>query len=124
MKARDARLPAVGTTLTRSYKGADVVIRFCEDGVEWLGVGDPIKFTSLSALARAATGAASINGFLWAGLSAPTPTAAAAAEAPKAADATVEKKSVPATEKIGGESNAIGEAAGQREALRAAGIVR
>lgn len=63
-KERDPRLPAAGTTLTRTYKGKDYrvdvrEIGFCHEGQE---------FSSLTALAAHITGAKSINGMLWFGL--------------------------------------------------------
>jgi hypothetical protein len=63
-RERDPRLPAVGTTLTRTYKGKDYKVAVLDDGFRY----DGDEFRSLSALASRITGAASINGFLWFGL--------------------------------------------------------
>ena len=59
--ARDPRLPAAGTTLVRPYKGKDVRVTVLEQGFRW----ERKEYRSLSALASAVTGQASINGFLW-----------------------------------------------------------
>lgn len=45
---RDPRLPAVGTTLTRTYKGRDLEVKVLADGFEYNGE----TFRSLSGLAR------------------------------------------------------------------------
>jgi len=66
-RPRDPRLPAPGTTLVRPYKGKDYAVTVLEDTFEWEGQ----TFTSLSKLASAITGQASINGFLWARLTEP-----------------------------------------------------
>jgi hypothetical protein len=63
-RERDPRLPAAGTVLTRPYKGKDLKVTVLADGFRF----DGKEYRSLSALASAATGAASINGFLWMGL--------------------------------------------------------
>ena len=126
MKNRDGRLPAVGTVLTRPYKGQEIVIAFLEDGFEWRGVGEPVKFSSLSALARSVTGAASMNGYLWAGLDKIEVSPTVTVEAPKPAVVEKPKKAAPVKPvdpKIGGETNEIGTPDGQRAALREAGIV-
>ena len=60
-RERDPRLPAVGTTLTRVYKGREPKISVLEDSFKFEGE----TYSSLSALAAKATGQASINGFLW-----------------------------------------------------------
>jgi hypothetical protein len=65
---RDPRLPAAGSKITKSYKGKDLTIEVTDDGL----VLDGTRYASASALARAITGAASINGMLWLGLATPT----------------------------------------------------
>ncbi|MBU1674979.1 DUF2924 domain-containing protein [bacterium] len=45
---RDPRLPAVGSTLTRTYKGRDFKVKVLADGFEFEGE----TFRSLSGLAR------------------------------------------------------------------------
>jgi hypothetical protein len=70
MKARpspftaDERLPKPGSTFTRAYKGKTLTVEVLEAGFRF----DGREYRSLSALARAVTGAASINGFLFWGL--------------------------------------------------------
>ncbi len=49
---RDPRLPAVGTVLTKSYRGQQISVYVREDHFEWNGH----SFTSLSAVAEAITG--------------------------------------------------------------------
>lgn len=76
----DPRLPAVGETIRREYKGStyEVVRRetdFLYDGR---------SFRSLSAIASEILGGASVNGFLWFGL---TPRANAKPKTPKPASA-------------------------------------
>ena len=69
---RDPRLPAVGTTLQRAYKGKVHEVTVRDDGFEHEGA----TYRSLSQLARRISGAASINGFLFFGLTGskkPTP---------------------------------------------------
>jgi hypothetical protein len=60
---RDPKAPLPGTVLVRDYKGRNVVVRVLEDGFEWNGA----MFTSLSAVAKAVTGA-HWNGHLFFGL--------------------------------------------------------
>lgn len=87
---RDARLPAPGTTIEREYKGkrykVEVLERgFRHDGKEW---------RSLTAIAKAVTGYASISGTLFFGIShrkgaepkpaTETPAPAKTAKAPRA----------------------------------------
>jgi hypothetical protein len=57
---RDPRLPAVGTTITKTYKGKTLNVRVLEKGFEY----DGQVFRSLSGLARQITGQI-INGFLF-----------------------------------------------------------
>jgi hypothetical protein len=64
---RDPRLPAVGSKITKIYKGKTLEIAVEADGL----VLDGTKYASASALAKAATHAASINGMLWLGLATP-----------------------------------------------------
>jgi hypothetical protein len=108
---RDSRLPAVGTSLTREYKGKTLKVTFRDAGVEV----DGRAFNSLSAAARHVTGAASINGYLFFRLTSGTATSKPTATATK-------KHAAPPAEKVG-EGNSLGTLAGQREALRSAGIV-
>lgn len=59
----DGRLPMPGTTLTRIYEGKLICVIVRADGFEWEGK----KFKSLSAVAKAITGA-HWNGYLFFGL--------------------------------------------------------
>jgi hypothetical protein len=59
----DARLPVPGAILTRIYNGRKIVVTVLDDGFEW----DGRKFKSLSAVAKAVTGA-HWNGFLFFGI--------------------------------------------------------
>ena len=61
--ARDKRLPAVGTTITKKYKGKTINVRVLEQGFEYQGK----QFRSLSAVAKHVTGSI-WNGFLFFGL--------------------------------------------------------
>ncbi|MBI5866929.1 MAG: DUF2924 domain-containing protein [candidate division Zixibacteria bacterium] len=61
MRQRDPRLPKVGTTIERVYKGKKLLVRVTEDGFEYQGK----PYRSLSALAMAITGAKAMNGFLF-----------------------------------------------------------
>jgi len=54
----DPRLPAVGTVLTRHYKGKVITVKILANGFEFEGE----EYRSLSAIARAATGV-SWNGY-------------------------------------------------------------
>ena len=63
VRLRDLRLPTPGTVLTRSYHGREVRVVTLEDGFEW----DGKQYRSLSAVARAVTGAR-WNGKLFFGL--------------------------------------------------------
>jgi hypothetical protein len=60
----DERLPKPGSTITREYKGKTLTVEVLEAGFRL----DGREYRSLSALARAVTGAASINGFMFWGL--------------------------------------------------------
>jgi hypothetical protein len=64
-QARDPRLPAPGTTLTREYKGATIRVTVLADGFRHGGK----EWRSLSALASELCGN-SANGYLWFGLTA------------------------------------------------------
>lgn len=61
--AADPRLPKVGTTITKTYKGKKINVRVLENRFEY----DGQQFRSLSALARHITGSV-WNGFLFFGL--------------------------------------------------------
>lgn len=61
---RDPRLPKVGTTIEREYKGKKLHVTVEADGFTFGGK----SYKSLSALAAHITGAKSINGFLFFGL--------------------------------------------------------
>lgn len=75
-RPRDPRLPAAGTTLVRPYKGKDYAVNVLEDSFECEGT----TYRSLSKLASAITGQASINGFLWMRLPEPKERPAKAAK--------------------------------------------
>ncbi len=59
----ESGLPAVGTVLTREYRGQTLQVEVRADGVEWNGT----VFSSLSAAAKAITGS-TWNGKLFFGL--------------------------------------------------------
>jgi hypothetical protein len=61
--ARSSQL-AVGTTITREWRGQQITVRVVQDGIEWNGV----PYRSLSAVAKAVTGT-HWNGPLFFGLS-------------------------------------------------------
>lgn len=63
---KDRRLPCPGTLITRQYKGRTIVVTVLTDGFEHEGE----RYTSLSAVARAVTGA-HWNGFHFFGLHRP-----------------------------------------------------
>ena len=60
-RQRDSRLPKVGTTIERVYKGKTLHVTVTEDGFTFNGK----PYRSLSALAMAITGAKAMNGFLF-----------------------------------------------------------
>jgi hypothetical protein len=60
---RDRRLPLIGTTLRRLYRGQTVEVKILKDGFEYQGR----QYGSLSAIAREATGTR-WNGLLFFGL--------------------------------------------------------
>lgn len=98
-RERDPRLPAAGTTLVRKYKGQDFKVAVLDDGFRY----DGEEFRSLSALASRITGAASINGFLWFGLTGrkaatEQPAAPAKTRTPKAKRAPKEQQQTPTPE--------------------------
>ena len=61
--SRDPRLPKVGTTITKEYKGKTLRVRVLKRGFEYEGD----EFRSLSAVAKEITGS-TWNGFLFFGL--------------------------------------------------------
>ena len=117
-KPRDPRLPAPGALMPRTYKGKTLKVKYLEDGVEV----DGKKFDSLSAAARHVTGAASINGYLFFGLTHPKPPRAVATT-PTATSPKGAKAKKPTEPKIG-DGNDLATAAGQRAALAAVGIAK
>lgn len=100
----DPRLPAVGTTIERVYK--DKTYRVERTATDFRYEGE--SFRSLSAIASKILGGASVNGFLWFGL---TPRAAAKAK-PATTTKTPEQKDPHA--------NDLATDAGQRRAIREA----
>src|SRR5262245_19145085 len=106
-RERDPRLPKAGTTLKVEHGKKTHEIEVGDHDFKWKGE----TFTSISALAKKASGAASINGFLWAGLvNRPEPAAKATAKTAKAkASAMVDGIDLATPQ-------------GQRAALAAAGI--
>ena len=59
--SRDPRLPKIGTTIERVYKGKKLLVTVEADGFTFGGK----SYKSLSALAQHITGAKAINGFLF-----------------------------------------------------------
>lgn len=114
-KPRDPRLPAPGATIPREYKGKVLKVKYLEDGVEV----DGKKFDTLSAAARHVTGAASINGFLFFGLTQPKPPRAG-----KPAATPKDAKGKKAAEPKIGNGNDLATLAGQRAALAALGLAK
>lgn len=96
---RDPRLPAIGTTHERVYKGKTLKLKALADGTFEF---DGEIFTSVSGAAKKASGAKTVDGFLWWRLN------------PK--DAKPAKQTEP---KIG-DGNEIGTPAGQHKALETA----
>ena len=95
-RERDPRLPAVGTTIVRPYKGKDIRVKVLADGFEYEGA----HYRSLTKVALVATGYKAISGPAYFGLTerpVPTPKAkspkskqkpsAAGSAAPEAASA-------------------------------------
>ena len=78
-RERDPRIPAAGTVLKRTYKGAELKVTVLEDGFRFEGE----EFRSLSALAAKVTGYKAVNGVAWMNLAGPraaTPKPVAAQE--------------------------------------------
>ena len=61
---RDPRLPAVGTVITKNFKGREIKVLIVADGFEFEGT----RYRSLSAIARKIAGGTSWNGYLFFGL--------------------------------------------------------
>jgi len=61
--SHDPRLPRPGTAIVRDYKGRRFVVNVRDDGFEW----DGVRYSSLSAVAKAITGS-HLNGFRFFGL--------------------------------------------------------
>ncbi|MCE9637146.1 MAG: DUF2924 domain-containing protein [Planctomycetes bacterium] len=57
-RARDPRLPAAGTVLTRTFKGAEIKVTVLDDGFRYEGK----EFRSLTAVALAITGYPACSG--------------------------------------------------------------
>ena len=66
---RDPRLPAVGTTSVRPYKGKDIRVKVLADGFEFEGT----HYRSLTKVALVATGYNAISGPAFFRLTAPEP---------------------------------------------------
>ena len=107
-RERDARIPAVGSKITRSYKGKDYEVTVEPDGFRYVGE----SFRSLSALARRITGFAAVNGLLWFQLTG----------SDNAKPAPKDKK--PAATTTSGGVNDLASTEGQRAALKAAGLAK
>lgn len=74
-KKRDPRLPSVGSKIKRKYKGETYEVSCLASSFKY----DGEEYKSLSAVAREITGAKSINGFFFFGLTEKkNPTTAAA----------------------------------------------
>ena len=58
---RDPRLPPVGSTITRTFKGRMLEVLVTETGFEFEGE----IFSSISALAKHITGHTAVNGWVW-----------------------------------------------------------
>jgi hypothetical protein len=99
-RTRDPRCPAIGTTYERVFKGKTLKLKALLDGTFEF---DGNVYTSVSGAAKAASGAKTVDGFVWWGLNA-------------AADAKSKKAAKAKPPKIGN-GNDIGTDAGQRAAL-------
>jgi hypothetical protein len=97
-RERDPRLPAVGTTIVRPYKGKDIRVKVLADGFEYEGT----HYRSLTKVALVATGYAAISGpafFRLAGDAAPTPRGKTSKSKGKPTDAEIAApESAPAAE--------------------------
>lgn len=113
-RERDGRLPEIGKTITKEWRGKTLEVKCLADGFEFKGA----TFRSLSAVAKAATGFASVNGFAFFER---VPTEPAKDEPSK-----TKAKRTPsaASEQIEAEKIDLTTAAGQRAALAAAGITK
>ena len=69
-RTRDARLPAPGTTITRTYKGRELRVEVLDEGFRW----DGNEFRSLTAVALAITGYPACSGPHFFGLDRPATT--------------------------------------------------
>lgn len=74
----DPRLPAVGSVISKTYKGRDLKVTRLEDRFEFEGRSYP----SLSRIAREVIGGAQVNGFAFFGLTGKPGAEAAAPAAP------------------------------------------
>ncbi len=95
-RERDPRLPAVGTTIVRPYKGKDIRVKVLADGFEY----DGAHYRSLTRCAMVATGYAAISGPAFFRLTGPapaTPKSAKTKEKP-AASKDVATETAPAAE--------------------------
>lgn len=110
-RERDPRLPAVGETITKEWRGKTLKVRCAEDGF----VLDGTTYRTLSAAAKAASGFASVNGYLFFQLI-PSRKPATGGAAPKGTGRKSAKASVPV------DGIDLSTPAGQRAALAAAGI--
>ena len=68
-RERDPRLPAVGTTIVRPYKGKDIRVKVLADGFEFEGT----HYRSLTKVALVATGYNAISGPAFFRLTEPAP---------------------------------------------------
>lgn len=69
-RTRDPRLPAPGTTLTRTFKGKELRVEVLDEGFRWEGK----EFRSLTAVALAITGYPACSGPHFFGLDRPATT--------------------------------------------------
>jgi DUF2924 family protein len=77
-RERDPRLPAAGTTLSRTYKNKEYLVTVLDAGFRY----DGQEFRSLTALAREITGYPAISGPAFFGIAGPRATAAETPAAP------------------------------------------
>ena len=78
-RVRDPRLPAAGSVITRSFKGAEIKVTVLEDGFRYEGK----EFRSLTALALQITGYPAISGPAFFRLTGTKTAAETPADAPK-----------------------------------------